>query len=146
MSRDYRMNRQTVSPDNLDFTTPGRRDYYVELEHPSIWGHYLLPVTVLVGATAEPGRGVLVTGATHGNEYEGPIAIKHLLREIRTDDVLGRLILVPLLNVALWSVGPVVGLGAIVVASWRARMEPLHEGRHRADETPPDDEISAGIA
>lgn len=54
--------------------------------------------------------------------------------------------LVPLLNVALWSVAPVVGLGAIVVASWRARMEPLHEGRHRADETPPDDAISAGIA
>jgi hypothetical protein len=54
--------------------------------------------------------------------------------------------LVPLLNAALWSVGPVVGLGAIVVASWRARMEPWHEGRHRADETPPDDAISAGIA
>jgi hypothetical protein len=54
--------------------------------------------------------------------------------------------LVPLLNAALWAVAPVIGLGAIVVAAWRSRAEPEHEGRHRADESPPDDAISAGIA
>lgn len=54
--------------------------------------------------------------------------------------------LVPMLNVALWSLAPVVGLGAIVVSVWRSRAEPWHEGRHRADESPPDDAISAGIA
>jgi hypothetical protein len=54
--------------------------------------------------------------------------------------------LVPLLNAVLWAVAPVLGLGAIVVAAWRSRLEPEHEGRHRADETPPDDAISAGIA
>jgi hypothetical protein len=53
--------------------------------------------------------------------------------------------LVPLLNVALWTIAPVIGLGAIVVATWRSRLEPEHEGRHRADQTP-DDAISAGIA
>ncbi|HEX5936604.1 MAG TPA: hypothetical protein VFZ75_02770 [Actinomycetota bacterium] len=52
----------------------------------------------------------------------------------------------PLLNVALWSLAPVVGLGATVVSVWRARTEPWHEGRHRADEAPPEDAISAGIA
>ena len=91
--------RTIVAPDQLDFTSPGRRDYFVALEHPSIWGHYLIPLTVFVGDKAEPGRGLLATGATHGNEYEGPIALKHLLREIRIDDVIGRMIIVPVLNV-----------------------------------------------
>jgi hypothetical protein len=59
--------------------------------------------------------------------------------------VVGAVGLVPMLNVVLWAVAPVIGLGAIVVAAWRARREPEHEGRHRADGTP-DDAISAGIA
>src|SRR4051794_21188826 len=91
--------RLVVSPDALDLNSPGRRDYFVELEHPSIWGHYLIPLTVFVGDTAEEGRGLFACGGTHGNEYEGPIALKHLLGEIRPSDVLGRLIVVPVLNV-----------------------------------------------
>src|SRR5690348_9459535 len=93
------MNRTIVAPDAVDVNSPGRRDYFVELEHPSIWGHYLIPVTVMVGPKAEPGRGLLATGATHGNEYEGPIALRHLLNEIAPSDVLGRIIIVPVLNV-----------------------------------------------
>src|SRR6185436_7043547 len=89
----------------LDFTSQGRRDYFVELEHPSIWGHYLIPLTVLVGPNAEAGRGLLAIGATHGNEYEGPIALKHLLAEIRAVDVLGRIIIVPVLNVPAFRAG-----------------------------------------
>ncbi len=92
------MSRAIVSPDALDFSSPGRRDYFVKLEHTTIWGHHLIPVTVIVGPQAEKGRGILVTGSTHGNEMEGPAAIKRLLGEVRTDDVLGRLILVPVLN------------------------------------------------
>jgi len=71
--------RNIAAASALDFTSQGRRDYFVELEHPSIWGHYLIPLTVLVGPNAEAGRGLLAIGATHGNEYEGPIALKHLL-------------------------------------------------------------------
>ena len=97
--------RVIISRDAVDLTSPGKRDYFVELEHPTIWGHYLVPVTVFVGAKAEPGRGVLATGATHGNEYEGPIALKHLLSEIRIDNVSGRIILVPVLNVSAFRAG-----------------------------------------
>jgi N-alpha-acetyl-L-2,4-diaminobutyrate deacetylase len=59
----------------------------------------------MVGPQAKAGEGLAAFGANHGNEYEGPVALKHLLREIRTEDVLGRLILVPVLNVAAFRVG-----------------------------------------
>jgi N-alpha-acetyl-L-2,4-diaminobutyrate deacetylase len=93
------MNRIPAGPEDLDFTAPGRRDYHVKLEHTTIWGHHLVPVTVLVGPKAEAGRGILAIGSTHGDEIEGPVALKHLLRELRIEDVLGRIVLVPVLNV-----------------------------------------------
>ena len=97
--------RPIVSPDQLDVLTPGRRDYYVGMEHPTIWGRFLIPVTVMVGRKAEEERGVLAIGATHGDEYEGAIALKNLVREIETVDVMGRIILVPVLNVMAFKTG-----------------------------------------
>lgn len=101
------MPRQVVSPANLDLDTPGRRDYWVAIEHDSIWGDHFLPLTVIVGPDAKrsPERGLVAFGGTHGNEYEGPVAIKHLLREIKTEDVLGRIILIPVLNPVAFRVG-----------------------------------------
>lgn len=93
------MNRQIVSPEEIDFEMPGRRDYFVKLEHTTLWAHHLIPVTVIVGRVAKPGRGLVAIGSTHGDETEGPVAIKHLLREIRSEDVVGRIILIPVLNV-----------------------------------------------
>lgn len=92
------MQRQIVRPDKLDLDSPGRRDYWVALEHDSIWGDHLMPLTVLVGPRAKEGQGLVAFGANHGNEYEGPIALKHLVREIKLADVLGRIILMPVLN------------------------------------------------
>src|SRR5437764_12783473 len=77
------MPRMIVRPDRLDLDSPGRRDYWVALEHDSIWGDHLLPLTVLVGPQAQPGRGLAAFGSNHGNEYEGPVVLKHLLREVR---------------------------------------------------------------
>ena len=93
------MPRTVVDPEGLDFDRPGRRDYFVKLEHTTLWAHHLIPVTVWVGPRAEKGRGILATASTHGDEMEGPAALKRLLREIRPEDVLGRLVLVPVLNV-----------------------------------------------
>jgi predicted deacylase len=62
-------------------------------------------VTVFVGPNAAPGRGVVAIGSTHGDEYEGPVAIKHLLHELREEDVLGRIILIPLLNAVAFQAG-----------------------------------------
>ena len=96
------MNRAIVSPEQLDFAAPGRRDYHVKIEHTTIWAHHLIPVTVIVGPQAKPGKGLVAIGSTHGDEIEGPIAIKHLLREIKTEDVLGRILLIPVINPMAW--------------------------------------------
>src|SRR3954451_3561831 len=94
------MTRVVARPDKLDLESRGRRDYWVALEHDSIWGDHLIPLTVIVGAKVRAGEGLVAFGANHGNEYEGPMAIKGLMREIRTEDVLGRIILIPVLNPA----------------------------------------------
>ncbi len=97
--------RQIVRPNRLDLDSPGRRDYWVALEHDSIWGDHLLPLTVFVGPNAKPDEGLVATGSNHGNEYEGPVVLKHLIREIKLADVIGRIILIPVLNPAAFLAG-----------------------------------------
>ena len=99
------MAREEVAPAELDLESIGRRDYWVVLPPTSTSVPYLIPLTVIVGPEAEPGKGLAAFGGNHGNEYEGPMAIKHILREISTLDVAGRIILVPVLNVAAFAVG-----------------------------------------
>lgn len=99
------MSREIVSSQQVDLESPGRRDYWIALGHTSVWGNHLIPLTVIVGPQAKAGEGLVAFGGNHGNEYEGPVAIKHLLHEIRTEDVLGRIVLVPVLNVAAFRVG-----------------------------------------
>src|SRR6476661_1327029 len=99
------MSRVIVRPGQLDLDSPGRRDYHVALEHDSIWGDHLLPLTVHVGPETQPGRGLVAFGSNHGNEYEGPIVLKHLVRDIRHEDVRGRIILVPVLNPSAFFAG-----------------------------------------
>ncbi len=99
------MQRKTVRPEQLDLDSPGRRDYWLALEHDSIWGDHLIPLTVFVGPEAQDGQGLVVFGSNHGNEYEGPVVIKHLLREISLEQVRGRIILIPVLNPAAFLAG-----------------------------------------
>jgi predicted deacylase len=99
------IDRRIVRPSGLDLESLGRRDYHVALEHDSIWGDYLIPLTVFVGPQASPGRGLVAFGSNHGNEYEGPMALRHLMDEIAPADVTGRIILVPVLNVAAFRAG-----------------------------------------
>lgn len=99
------MQRKTVQPKDLDLDSPGRRDYWVALEHDSIWGDHLIPLTVFVGPEANDGEGLVAFGSNHGNEYEGPVVLKHLIRDIDIRDVRGRLILIPVLNPAAFLSG-----------------------------------------
>jgi N-alpha-acetyl-L-2,4-diaminobutyrate deacetylase len=96
---------RVVRAADVDLESPGRRDYLIALEHDSIWGDHLIPMNVFVGPEAQPDRGLVAFGATHGDEYEGPIALAHLRREISLDDVPGRVILVPVLNRPAFAAG-----------------------------------------
>ena len=97
--------RSIVRPSELDLESPGRRDYWVALEHDTLWGDHLIPLTVWVGPEARAGEGLVAFGATHGNEYEGPVALKKLLGEIELEKVRGRIILVPVLNASAFKSG-----------------------------------------
>ncbi len=99
------MNRVIVRPERLDLNSPGRRDYWVALEHDSIWGDHLIPLTVWVGPEAKPGEGLVSFGSNHGNEYEGPVVLKKLIREIQLEDVRGRIIFIPVLNPSAFRAG-----------------------------------------
>lgn len=54
-----------------------------------------VPVVILEGA---PGPTVLMTGAIHGDEYDGPVALTKLARSLEPDKIAGRIILVPVVN------------------------------------------------
>src|SRR4051812_37307525 len=114
------MTRIVARPHQLDLDSPGRRDYLVALEHDSIWGDHLVPLTVWVGPESRPGAGVVAFGSNHGNEYEGPVALKQLLRDIHLEDVRGRIILVPVLNVSAFTPGTREGVAEEGVTLTRA--------------------------
>ncbi len=99
------MNRTVARPSALDLDSAGRRDYWVALEHDSIWGDHLIPLTVWVGPEARPAEGLVAFGSNHGNEYEGPVVLKRLIGDIRVEDVRGRIILIPVLNPSAFRAG-----------------------------------------
>jgi hypothetical protein len=63
--------------------------------HRSAYGHIAIPIAV---AKNGDGPTVLLTGGVHGDEYEGPIALARLIRELDLSRLTGRLIVVPAVN------------------------------------------------
>ena len=91
------INRSPVSTD-LDFEKDGKQVSYLRVPHSrdtSAWGALLIPITVI-----KSGRGptVLLLGGNHGGEYEGPVCLMKLARELQAGDVQGRVIIMPALN------------------------------------------------
>lgn len=67
---------------------------------PPIEGIPALPVLAARGR--RDGPTVLVTGAVHGDEYEGPAAIHALFNNLDLSELAGRVIGLPVVNVAAW--------------------------------------------
>jgi N-alpha-acetyl-L-2,4-diaminobutyrate deacetylase len=61
----------------------------------SAWGNLMIPITVVRNGS---GPTALLTGANHGDEYEGPIALVDLARTLTADQMQGRVIVVPFMN------------------------------------------------
>ena len=82
----------------IDFAADGRQVGYMTVPHSrndSAWGSLQIPIVCV-----KNGRGptVLFTGASHGDEYEGPVALIKLARSLSADRVAGRVIVLPTLN------------------------------------------------
>lgn len=61
----------------------------------SAWGSIMIPITVIRNGE---GPTALFTGANHGDEYEGPIALQAMARELDPLAIRGRVIIVPAFN------------------------------------------------
>jgi N-alpha-acetyl-L-2,4-diaminobutyrate deacetylase len=93
-----------VTP-SVDFERDGVQHGFLRLPHSrddSAWGSVLIPISLVKrghGATA------LLTGANHGDEYEGPIALLDLARTLPAQEVTGRVIIVPMMNYPAFRAG-----------------------------------------
>jgi N-alpha-acetyl-L-2,4-diaminobutyrate deacetylase len=82
----------------VDFHAPGKQHGYLSVPYSSndsAWGAVRVPVTVVSNGR---GPSILLTGGNHGDEYEGPIALKKLARNLNAEDIHGRVIIMPALN------------------------------------------------
>ncbi|MGN6404563.1 succinylglutamate desuccinylase [Sinomonas sp.] len=84
----------------IDFDGFGKQLGYLEVEHSDNENDAAVipsPIAVIRG-----GRGptVLLTAGTHGDEYEGQVLLQELIRSLGPDDLDGRLIILPALNIS----------------------------------------------
>lgn len=84
--------------DDIDFHRPGKHHYQVAFHLDGTWGYSLVPLTVVNGLRGENANGILCFGGTHGNEYEGQVALKRLCLDLDPARIAGRVILMPQLS------------------------------------------------
>jgi predicted deacylase len=83
---------------SVDFHKPGKQQGYLRVPYSSneaAWANVLIPITVVQNGA---GPTLLALGGNHGDEYEGPVALMKLARSLQPEDVQGRVILIPALN------------------------------------------------
>jgi N-alpha-acetyl-L-2,4-diaminobutyrate deacetylase len=89
----------------VDFDKDGLQHGFLKLPHShddSAWGSIIIPITV-----AKNGEGptMLFTGANHGDEYEGPVALFDLANDINVKELSGRVIIIPGMNYPAFQAG-----------------------------------------
>ncbi|MDH5528767.1 MAG: N(2)-acetyl-L-2,4-diaminobutanoate deacetylase DoeB [Paracoccaceae bacterium] len=68
----------------------------------SAWGSVMIPITVIRNGE---GPTALLTGANHGDEYEGPVALMNLAASLNPREITGRVIIMPALNYPAFRAG-----------------------------------------
>jgi predicted deacylase len=84
---------------SIDLEGPGRQLGRIELPrstNTSGWSHLYVPIASIANGD---GPTVAVIAGVHGDEPEGQVAALNLLRDIRVEDVTGRLLVTPCLSV-----------------------------------------------
>jgi N-alpha-acetyl-L-2,4-diaminobutyrate deacetylase len=82
----------------IDFEKEGKQCGYLRIPHSrnsSAWGSLLIPITVIKNSS---GPTILFTGGLHGGEYEGPVSLMKLSRAVQNEEIQGRIIILPALN------------------------------------------------
>lgn len=89
----------------VPFDEDGKHHGFLRLPYSrddSAWGSVMIPITVIRNGD---GPTALLTGANHGDEYEGPVALQALTRELEPVEVTGRVIIVPFMNTPAFRAG-----------------------------------------
>ncbi|MEQ4540801.1 MAG: N(2)-acetyl-L-2,4-diaminobutanoate deacetylase DoeB [Billgrantia sp.] len=89
----------------VDFDADGVQHGFLKLPistDESAWGAVMIPVTVVKNGE---GPTALLTGGNHGDEYEGITALLKLSSSLRAEDVSGRVIIVPMMNMPAATAG-----------------------------------------
>lgn len=82
----------------IDFEKDGLQHGFLQVPYSrndSAWGSVMIPITV---AKNGDGPTALFTGANHGEEYEGPVALNDLCNRIDINNIAGRVIIIPAMN------------------------------------------------
>lgn len=98
-------NTASLVSTDIDYTRDGLQTGTLRVPHShnrSAYGYIPIPIMV-----AKHGNGptVLLSGANHGDEYEGPLALMALARSMPLDRLNGRIIIVPALNMPAYRAG-----------------------------------------
>ena len=83
----------------VDFDKPGKQVGFVMVPHSphdDAWGATRVPIGIIKNGE---GPTVILEGGNHGDEYEGPIAICEMIRDLDPGEIQGRIILMPANNV-----------------------------------------------
>jgi predicted deacylase len=83
---------------SIDLVREGKQQGFLQVPYSHNlggWANVMVPMTVIARGK---GPTVLCLGGNHGDEYQGQVAIMRLAREVAPEQVSGRLILVPSLN------------------------------------------------
>jgi N-alpha-acetyl-L-2,4-diaminobutyrate deacetylase len=94
----------TCSP-TIPLDGQGVQHGFLKLPHSrddSAWGSVMIPITVIANGD---GPTALLTGANHGDEYEGPIALQDLAVSLKLEHITGRLIILPMMNLPAFAAG-----------------------------------------
>src|SRR6185312_6423005 len=90
---------------SIDLAADGVQHGHLKLPYSrddSAWGSIVMPIACVKRGS---GPTALLTGANHGDEYEGPIALFDLARTLRSEDVAGRVIILPAMNYPAFRAG-----------------------------------------
>ena len=96
---DHTTTKRSTAFTTVDLDKPGKQVGFVMIPHSThddAWGVTRLPIAVISNGK---GPTVILEGGNHGDEYEGPITICELIRELDPGEMQGRLILMPANNV-----------------------------------------------
>lgn len=96
---------KTAGQTDIDFDRNGKQVGFFRLPysgHDDAWGVLPVPLAVIKNGS---GPTVILEGGNHGDEYEGPIVLGEIIRDLDPAAVSGRLIIAPAINLPAVNAG-----------------------------------------